>query len=95
MRHQRGGGYDVAKGPEDELEHALLEVRALIESTVAIHRDRSTRAQQIATVDGGYGPVLHAAATLIRGPCRPSTSCTPGCREPRRCRDAASGPNGN
>ncbi|MFD9375465.1 LuxR family transcriptional regulator [Streptomyces sp. NPDC059999] len=57
----------MAKGPEDELEHALLEVRALIESTVAIHRDRSTRAQQIATVDGGYGPVLHAAATLIRG----------------------------
>ncbi|WP_406200609.1 LuxR family transcriptional regulator [Kitasatospora sp. NBC_01560] len=55
---------------EDELERALLEVRALIESTVAIHRDHSTRAQQISTVDGGYGPVLHTAATMIRNAVR-------------------------
>ncbi|MQS12970.1 LuxR family transcriptional regulator [Streptomyces kaniharaensis] len=55
---------------EDELERALLEVRELIESTVAIHRDRNHRAQQIATVDGGYGPVLSTAANLIRGAVR-------------------------
>ncbi|MFD0277021.1 LuxR family transcriptional regulator [Kitasatospora sp. NPDC127111] len=55
---------------EDELERALLEVRALIESTVAIHRDRSIRAQQISTVDGGYRPVLRTAAALIRGAVR-------------------------
>ncbi|MFJ3928521.1 LuxR family transcriptional regulator [Streptomyces sp. NPDC090022] len=60
----------MSNGPEDELEQALLEVRALIESTVAIHRDRSIRAQQITTVEGGYAPVLHAAASLIRGAVR-------------------------
>ncbi|WP_328930673.1 LuxR family transcriptional regulator (plasmid) [Streptomyces sp. NBC_00190] len=56
----------MPNGAEDELEQALLEVRALIESTVAIHRDRSLRAQQITTVDGGYGPVLRAAGDIIR-----------------------------
>lgn len=60
----------MSNAPEDELEQALLEVRALIESTMAIHRDRSARSQQIATVDGGYLPVLRAAGTLIRGAVR-------------------------
>lgn len=55
---------------EDELERALLEVRSLIESTVAIHRDRSHRVQQIATVEGGYRAVLDTAAALIRGAVR-------------------------
>ncbi|TXS06836.1 LuxR family transcriptional regulator [Streptomyces sp. col6] len=53
--------------PEDELEHALLEVRELIESTVAIHRDRSLRERRITTVEGGYGAVLEAAEELIGG----------------------------
>ncbi|MBW5483251.1 LuxR family transcriptional regulator [Streptomyces bambusae] len=60
----------MSHATEDELEQALLEVRALIESTVAIHRDRSVREQQIATVDGGYAPVLHTAANLIRSAVR-------------------------
>ncbi|MFF3291895.1 LuxR family transcriptional regulator [Streptomyces sp. NPDC003023] len=51
----------------DDLEHALLEVRALLESTVAIHRSRSARRQQIATIEGGYGAVLDAAERLIAG----------------------------
>lgn len=57
----------MSRRAEDELEHALLEVRELIESTVAIHRDRSLREQQIATVEGGYGAVLEAAEELIEG----------------------------
>ncbi|MCX5203718.1 LuxR family transcriptional regulator [Streptomyces sp. NBC_00237] len=56
--------------PEDELERALLEVRALIESTVAIHRDQSVREQQIATVDGDYSAVLDCALELIDGATR-------------------------
>ncbi|MET9610121.1 LuxR family transcriptional regulator [Streptomyces sp. NPDC006512] len=60
----------MSDATEDELERALLEVRALIESTVAIHRDRSIREQQIAEVDGGYAPVLDTAANLIRGAVR-------------------------
>lgn len=71
VTYQRGMvEHDVARRPEDELEHALLEVRALIESTVAIHRDRSVREQQIATVEGGYGAVLEAAQELIGGAVR-------------------------
>ncbi|MFJ4283619.1 TrmB family transcriptional regulator sugar-binding domain-containing protein [Streptomyces massasporeus] len=51
-------------GPEDELEHALLRVQNLIESTVAIHRDRSLQEQQITVVDG-YREVLRLAEELI------------------------------
>lgn len=58
---------DVSGEAGDDLEHALLEVRALIESTVAIHRGRSVRRQQIATIEGGYGAVLDAAEELIVG----------------------------
>ncbi|MFD7257531.1 LuxR family transcriptional regulator [Streptomyces sp. NPDC059874] len=60
----------MSNGAEDELEQALLGVRALIESTVAMHRDRSTRSQQISTVEGGYQSVLQAADDLIRGAAR-------------------------
>ncbi|MFE0106731.1 LuxR family transcriptional regulator [Streptomyces sp. NPDC059009] len=56
----------VSNGAEDELEHALLEVRALIESTVAIHRDRNIREQRITAVDG-YSAVLREAGNLIKG----------------------------
>jgi DNA-binding CsgD family transcriptional regulator len=55
----------LSREPGDELEHALLEVRALIESTVAIHRGRSARRQQIDTIEGGYRDVLEAAGALI------------------------------
>ncbi|MFJ8589320.1 LuxR family transcriptional regulator [Streptomyces sp. NPDC093595] len=60
----------MSHATKDELEQALLDVLALMESTVAIHRDRSIREQQIATVDGGYAPVLEHAANLIRGAVR-------------------------
>jgi hypothetical protein len=55
----------LSREPGDELEHALLEVQALIESTMAIHRGRSVRKQQIVTVEGGYGAVLDVAEELI------------------------------
>ncbi|MCX4807322.1 LuxR family transcriptional regulator [Streptomyces sp. NPDC058682] len=57
----------MSRRPEDELEQALLEVRALIESTVAIHRGRSLKERQITTVDGGYAAVLAVAEELISG----------------------------
>ncbi|MFB7503158.1 LuxR family transcriptional regulator [Streptomyces broussonetiae] len=55
---------------EDELEQALLEVRALIESSVAIHRDRSAQEQLITTVENDYAAVLDTAGTLIKGASR-------------------------
>ncbi|WP_077801270.1 response regulator transcription factor [Streptomyces sp. JHA26] len=55
---------------EDELEQALLQVQALIESSVAIHRDRSVQQQLITPVDGGYGTVLDTAQELIAGATR-------------------------
>lgn len=58
---------DVSDNPEDDLERALLEVGALIESTVAIHRERLVQQQLITTVEGGYAAVLDAARHLIAG----------------------------
>lgn len=55
---------------EDELEQALLQVQALIESSVAIHRDRSVQEQLIRTVDSSYGTVLDSAQELINGATR-------------------------
>lgn len=60
----------MSNGPEDELEQALLQVQNLIESTVAIHRDRSLQEQQITVVDGGYEVVLGLAGDLISGASR-------------------------
>ncbi|MFJ3337927.1 LuxR family transcriptional regulator [Streptomyces sp. NPDC086766] len=57
----------MPNGPEDELEQALLQVQNLIESTVAIHRDRSLQEQQITVVDGGYREVLALAEEFITG----------------------------
>ncbi|MEY9994429.1 DNA-binding CsgD family transcriptional regulator [Streptomyces sp. V4I8] len=51
--------------PEDDLEQALLKVRTLIESTVALHRDRSVEEQLITEIEGGYGVVLDTARRLI------------------------------
>ncbi|MEU9987484.1 TrmB family transcriptional regulator sugar-binding domain-containing protein [Streptomyces sp. NPDC048045] len=55
---------------EDELEQALLQVQTLIESTVAIHRDRSVQEQRITVIDGGYRTVLRQARELIHGATR-------------------------
>lgn len=55
---------------EDELEQALLEVRALIESSVAIHRDRSAQEQLITSVENDYAAVLDTARALIEGASR-------------------------
>ncbi|WP_412076451.1 LuxR family transcriptional regulator [Streptomyces xanthophaeus] len=55
---------------EDELEQALLKVQALIESSVAIHRDRSVQEQLITAVDNSYGAVLDTARNLINGATR-------------------------
>ncbi|MEI5034555.1 hypothetical protein RB201_23040 [Streptomyces sp. S1A(2023)] len=55
---------------EDKLELALLEVQALIESSVAIHRDHTVQEQLIASVDGEYGTVLDTAQNLINGATR-------------------------
>ncbi|AZM56531.1 LuxR family transcriptional regulator [Streptomyces sp. WAC 01529] len=49
----------------DELEDALLQVRALIESTVALHRDRSLQESLITGLDSGYEAVLDQAQQLI------------------------------
>lgn len=66
----RGKREDVSDRREDELEQALLEVQALIESSVAIHRDRSVQEQLITAVDSSYGAVLDTARNLINGAAR-------------------------
>lgn len=47
------------------MERALLQVRELLESTVAIHRDRSLQEQLIRVVDNDYEVVLDTAHRLI------------------------------
>nr|BCN28619.1 LuxR family transcriptional regulator [Streptomyces sp. SANK 60404] len=60
----------MSVGPDEDLEHSLLKVRALIESTVALHRDRSVQEQLITTIDGSYDAVLDTARRLIAGAAR-------------------------
>ncbi|MFI1227165.1 MULTISPECIES: LuxR family transcriptional regulator [unclassified Streptomyces] len=50
---------------EDELEQALLAVKALIESSVTIHRDLGVQERLISSVDSSYNVVLEAAQGLI------------------------------
>ncbi|MEV6958242.1 LuxR family transcriptional regulator [Streptomyces sp. NPDC051207] len=50
----------------DELEHALLQLRELIESTVIIHRDRSRREQLITALPGSYGKLIGVTRELIQ-----------------------------
>ncbi|UED85096.1 LuxR family transcriptional regulator [Streptomyces profundus] len=57
---------DQPQQHQDELERALLEVQTLIDSTVAMHRDRRSQGELIEVIDGGYGAVLEAALTLMR-----------------------------
>ncbi|MFJ9890477.1 LuxR family transcriptional regulator [Streptomyces sp. NPDC091287] len=52
-------------GGDDELESALLQVRALIESTVALHRDRNLQESLITGLDNDYDVVLDHAQRLI------------------------------
>ncbi|MFC5216347.1 helix-turn-helix transcriptional regulator [Streptomyces coerulescens] len=63
---ERGALRRRAGQPADDLEQALLKVRTLIESTVALHRDRSVEEQLITEVEGGYDVVLDTARRLIR-----------------------------
>ncbi|MFD8164698.1 LuxR family transcriptional regulator, partial [Streptomyces malaysiensis] len=51
---------------EDELEKALLEAKARIESMVALHRDRSSQEQLITVVDNAYDVVLETAGGLVK-----------------------------
>ncbi|GCB51422.1 LuxR family transcriptional regulator [Streptomyces sp. NL15-2K] len=55
----------MSNGGDDELEHALLQVRALIESTVALHRDRNHQESLITGLENDYDAVLDAAQRLI------------------------------
>jgi DNA-binding CsgD family transcriptional regulator len=48
------------------LEHALLQLRELIESTMIIHRDRSRREQLITALPGGYGKLIGVTRELIQ-----------------------------
>ncbi|MGW3957043.1 LuxR family transcriptional regulator [Streptomyces sp. NPDC004752] len=52
-------------GPKDKLEEALLQVQNLIDSTVAIHRDRSLQENKIQVVDGGHQAVRDLVADLF------------------------------
>ncbi|MFG2132179.1 LuxR family transcriptional regulator [Streptomyces sp. NPDC048751] len=60
----------MSNGGGDELEHALLQVRALIESTVALHRDRSLQEGLITGIENDYDAVLDEAQKLILGASR-------------------------
>ncbi|QKW22426.1 LuxR family transcriptional regulator [Kitasatospora sp. NA04385] len=51
----------------DELEEALLGVSALIESTVAINRDRYSADRLVTTLTGPYRRVLDTAERMIAG----------------------------
>ncbi|MFJ2576599.1 TrmB family transcriptional regulator sugar-binding domain-containing protein [Kitasatospora aureofaciens] len=51
----------------DDLEEALLGVSALIESTVAINRDRYSTDRLITTIAGPYRKVLDTAQEMITG----------------------------
>ncbi len=57
--------YVVSNGGNDDLEHALLQVRALIESTVALHRDRNLQESLITGLENDYDIVLNTAQQLI------------------------------
>jgi sugar-specific transcriptional regulator TrmB len=56
---------DVPQREDDELERSLLEVRALIETTVAKHRSRSREKGLIAILPQDYEVVLDHAQQLI------------------------------
>ncbi|MFJ3834118.1 TrmB family transcriptional regulator sugar-binding domain-containing protein [Streptomyces sp. NPDC090054] len=55
----------MSQNTEDVMERALLQVRELLESTVAIHRDRSLQEQLIEVVENDYEVVLDTAQRLI------------------------------
>ncbi|XIJ56617.1 TrmB family transcriptional regulator sugar-binding domain-containing protein [Kitasatospora hibisci] len=57
----------VPNRAEDELEEALLEVSAMIESTVAMHRDRYSTDRMLSNVEGDYDAVLDTAHEIIVG----------------------------
>ncbi|MEU3994454.1 LuxR family transcriptional regulator [Streptomyces fungicidicus] len=58
-------GHEVCGQSGDDLEHALLQVRELIESTMLIHRDRSRREQLITALPGGHGQLIGVTRELM------------------------------
>ncbi|WP_329356653.1 LuxR family transcriptional regulator [Streptomyces anulatus] len=59
------GRPDDPEGGQDAIERALLEVRALIETTVEQHRDRVSWEQLITAVDGRKPEVMGEARKLV------------------------------
>ncbi|MFY0510329.1 TrmB family transcriptional regulator sugar-binding domain-containing protein [Streptomyces anulatus] len=59
--------FDAPEKGQDAIERALLEVRALIESTVERHRSRVSWDQQIVALDGRQSEVLSEARNLVLG----------------------------
>lgn len=59
------GRPDDPEGGQDAIERALLEVRALIETTVEQHRDRISWEQLITAVDGRKPEVMGEARKLV------------------------------
>ncbi|GAA2959509.1 response regulator transcription factor [Kitasatospora cinereorecta] len=62
---QPDAGPDRAEEGQDAIEQALLQVRALIESTVERHRNRVSWDHQIIAVDGQRAEVLSEARKLV------------------------------
>lgn len=60
-----GGGTKVPEQRGDAVEQALRQVQSLIESTVAMHRDRSHQERQIVRIEGGYDTIASTAGELI------------------------------
>lgn len=58
------GGF-VLPTAGDEVEQALLEVRALIEATVAKHRDRTLQSRLVSEIAPDDGALVEAAARLM------------------------------
>jgi hypothetical protein len=57
----------VSNTAADDFERALLGVSELIDSTVAMHRDRYSADRLVTVVDGGYEEILGIAEQLIKG----------------------------
>ncbi|OKK04824.1 LuxR family transcriptional regulator [Streptomyces sp. CB03234] len=60
----------MSTGAESDLEHALLQVRDLIESTVAIQRSHTSQQRLISQIGGDYAAILGHAQRLIESATR-------------------------
>ncbi|MFE2560896.1 LuxR family transcriptional regulator [Streptomyces sp. NPDC059352] len=59
--------FEPSVQPRDELERGLLEVQALIELSIALHRDRNVKERLITRLDGTCADVLDTVCELIDG----------------------------